>query len=287
MTPGERPARRPWLSAVAAAVPAALILCLVTTGADGSAAVLLLPVIAGLAVASSAWVLIRARRQRRRYEDRLTAWAAERAAGAERLRIARELHDIVSHGLGLVTVRAATAARLAGPAGETERATALADIERVGRETTAELRRMLDVLRTPGGEPAPLRPLDTLDSLPAIVRAAGGTGLAASLDVREVGEMSSGVQLAVCAIVREGLNNAARHAGPTRVRVGVDRDGDTVVVDIRDDGPRAGWRSRPGAGHGLDGLRERVTALGGSLRAGPAEEGFHLSARLPDRRRPG
>ncbi|WP_341716195.1 histidine kinase [Micromonospora sp. FIMYZ51] len=283
MAPGERPARRPWLSVVAATVPAGLVLCLVTTGAEGPVGVLLLAVITVLAVAASVWALVRARRQHRRYEDRLTAWAAERAATAERLRIARELHDLVSHGLGLVTVRAATAARLTGPAGETERLTALADIARVSRETTAELRRMLDVLRSPTGEPAPLRPIDTLDALPTILREANDAGLAGTLDVREVGAVSPGVQLAVCAVVREGLNNAARHAGPTRVWVSVARDGDAVVVGVRDDGPRDGWRSSPGAGRGLDGLRERVSTFGGKVSARPAGPGWHLTARLPDR----
>ncbi|MBQ1027026.1 sensor histidine kinase [Micromonospora sp. C95] len=284
MAPDGRPTWRPWLSVVAVSVPVALLLCLMTAGTVGPAGTLVLTLITTTAVAALLWAVIGARQQRRVYEDRLTAWAAERAAAAERLRIARELHDLVSHGLGLVTVRAATAARVTGSAGEAERAAALSDIEQVGRETTAELRRMLDVLRAPGAEPAPLRPPDTLDALPEIVRSTTAAGTAATVEVRKVGEVPPGVQLAVCAIVREGLSNTARHAGPTCVHVTVDRDGDAIVVEVRDTGPSPGWRPRPGAGHGLDGLRERVSMLDGALRAGPAGPGFQLTARLPARR---
>ncbi|WP_204000379.1 sensor histidine kinase [Micromonospora lutea] len=283
MAPDGRPTRRSWLTAVAVAVPVILLLCLATAGAEGPAGTLLLTLITTAAVTASFWAVMRVRHERRVYEDRLTAWAAERAAAAERLRIARDLHDLVSHGIGLVTMRAATAARMTGPTGAAERVTALSDIERIGRETTAELRRMLDVLRAPGGEPAPLRPPDTLDALPEIVRSAAAAGITATVDARKVGQVPPGVQLAVCAIVREGLSNTARHAGPTRVHVTVDRDGDAIVVSVRDDGPRPGWRPRPGAGHGLNGLRERVSMLDGALHVGPTGPGFHLTARLPAR----
>lgn len=241
-------------------------------------------VAASVAVSVIAWAFDRTRRQRRRYEEELASWAGERARHAERLRIAADLHDLVSHGLGLITVRAAVARTLAGPDGESECADALTDIERVSRETTTELRRMLAVLRDP--ETAPLRPADALEDLPSIVREATAAGITPRLDAEELGEVSPGVQLTICAVVRETLNNTIRHAGPTRARVTVRRDEETIVVDVRDAGPRGSWHPQPGAGHGLDGLRERVTILGGDLQARPHEHGFRVIARIPDVVRP-
>ncbi|GIM91863.1 sensor histidine kinase [Paractinoplanes toevensis] len=275
----DRPAWRSRVWIVAVTVLVLLGLALTTTGfATPASAWATLAAVAGFTVAVVGWALIRTNAQRRRYEDELAAWAAERAAQGERLRIARELHDLASHGLGLITVRAAAAGAVTGPAGEAERVAALSDIERVSRQATTELRRMLAVLRTSG--PAPLRPGDTLDDLPAIVEAAGMT---ATLEVEKLGDVSPGVQLTVCAIVREALHNTLRHAGPVGARVAVHRDGDTIIVSARDDGPRPGWRPQPGAGHGLHGLRERVQALDGTLRAGPADDGWLLAARIPDR----
>ncbi|WP_199742245.1 sensor histidine kinase [Streptomyces triticirhizae] len=278
----ERPRWRSYDRRVVATVLAVVLLVLFAFGVNSTTGwwVALL-VNAAMSVSVLTWALRRTRAQRLRYEDDLTAWAAERAIGTERLRIAHDLHDLVSHGIGLITVRAAAARRMTGPEGEAERAEALADIERVGRETTTELRRMLAVLRAPHS--APLRPADTLDALPAIVAAANASGLAATLDMDDLGEVTPGVQLAICAVVREALHNAVRHAGPTRARVTLRRDGEALTVDVRDAGPVEGWRSQPGAGHGLAGLRERLTALGGTLRAAPAADGFRLAARIPDR----
>ena len=276
----DRPAWRPRAWAVAAAVLALLAFALLAVGVDSPVAGPgALAVAAGITVAVASWAITRTRAQRARYEDELATWAAERATHVERLRIAADLHDLVSHGLGLITVRAASAAR----AGESERMRALTEIERVSRETTTELRRVLTVLRT--GDPAPLRPPDTLADLPAIVRATGDAGLAATLDIDGVDDVSPGVQLTVCAVVREGLTNALRHAGPGRAHVDVHRDGEAIVVTVADDGPRGRWPAQPGAGHGIAGLRERVTALGGTLVAGPCGGGFQLAARIPDRDR--
>lgn len=277
-----RPSWRSRVWAAAVAVLAVFALLLASTGVDGPASG---RVVAAVAVVVTVmvlgWAYTRTRAQRRQHEDELAAWAAERAAQAERLRIAADLHDLVSHGLGLITVRATAARSLRGAQAEAERGDALADIERASRETTTELRRMLAVLRTPGA--APLRPAETLADLPAIVDAANATGLTASLHLGEVGEVSPGTQLTVCAVVREALHNTTRHAGPVRARVEVGRESGVIVVDVTDDGPLDGWRPQPGAGHGLDGLRERVTALGGTLRAGPERGRFRLTARIPDR----
>ncbi|WP_433532836.1 sensor histidine kinase [Micromonospora sp. CA-263727] len=273
---------RAWL--VAAGVLFVLALVLTMVGVDRPAVAWTVALTAAvLAVLVLAWALQRTRAQRRRYEEELAAWAGERAAQAERLRIAADLHDLVSHGLGLITVRAAVARTLTGPDGENERAAALTDIERVSRETTTELRRMLAVLHDPGA--APLRPANTLDDLAAIVQEASALGVTTTLGVDGPGEVSPGVQLTVCAVVREALHNTIRHAGPTHAHVGVHRDGETIVVDVQDAGPQRSWQPQPGAGHGLDGLRERVTALGGTLDAEPDEHGFHVTARIPDQER--
>jgi signal transduction histidine kinase len=94
--------------------------------------------------------------------------------------------------------------------------------------------------------------------------------------------VSAGAQLTVCAVVREALSNALRHAGPTRARVEVARRGGVLVATVRDDGPVDDAKAHPGAGQGLVGLRERVTALGGTLDAAPQGRGFALTARIPD-----
>lgn len=274
---------RAWLAASILLLVLALVTSTIGVGSPAVAAGTL-AVGATVALSVIGWTRLRIRAQRRRFEEELAAWATERATQAERLRIAADLHDLVSHGLGLITVRAAAARSVTGPCAEGERADALADIEHASRETTTELRRMLAVLRDPGA--APLRPADTLAELPAIVQAAGAAGLTTVLGVDDLGGVSPGVQLTVCAVVREALNNTLRHAGPTHARVGVRRDGDVIVVDVLDAGTHGSWQPQSGAGHGLDGMRERLSALGGTLDAEPDEHGFRVLARIPDRDRP-
>jgi len=243
-----------------------LTAALLTVGADGPGATVVALVIVAAAVVVTTWTVVRARAHRLAYEARLTAWAAERAARDERLRIARELHDVVSHGLGLIVVRAAAARRSNG-----DGAAALPDIEKAGRDALTELRRMLTVLR---GNDVLLRPAPSLADLPEVLAAARSAGLDVVCEADELGEVSPGVQAAAVAVVREAVANTLRHAGPTAVRVELRRDGAAVVVTVEDDGPRGHWQPTPGAGHGLAGLRERVTALGGRLEtAGGAGNG--------------
>ncbi|MFI7450080.1 sensor histidine kinase [Nonomuraea sp. NPDC049714] len=258
-----------------------LLLALLTVTDGGSAAVAGPVIIAVLALTATVWAVFSARRQRIAYEARLTAWAGACATQAERLRIARELHDIVSHGLGLITVRA-SAARHLGAADDS--AAALSDVERIGRQTTTELRRMLNVLRDSSDASAPLRPAETFHDLPAIVEDAERAGPIVTLRLDEVDDVSPGAQLAVCSVVREALTNTARHAGPTGASVCVRRDGDWIVTSVHDEGPVPGWTPHPGAGHGIEGLRERVTAIGGTFRAEHVENGFRVTARIPETR---
>ncbi len=290
METSERPMRertRAWIL-VACLAPLPVLAALVLD--SGSTMLLIATIVSGLILVFAAlvWAIGRSRAQRRDYEERLAAWAAERAVETERLRIARELHDLSSHGLGLITVRAAATGYLDGPDADTERQRALHDIERIGRATTTELRRMLTLLRTPGDDPAPLHPADTLAELPSIIEEAGRNGLLIQSTVEDFGDEADGygglspsVQLAVCAIVREALTNVLRHAGPTTVRLAITRDTDAVNVLVDDDGRHPGWKPEPGAGHGLTGLRERVKAHGGALATSPTRQGFHLRATIP------
>lgn len=256
-----------------------LAMVMLTTGGGSPLTFVLPPLVVGVAVAAAAWAVRRSRADRAAYESRLTDWAASEAVLAERLRIARDLHDIVSHGLGLITVRAAATRHLPKPA---EVEAALSDIEDASRHATAELRRMLTVLRDPTVE-GRRTPLDSLDDLPGIVQGASISGLVTQLTVDQLGPVSQGAQVAVCKTVREALSNSARHAGPTDVRVQVYRDDTYVVVTVADTGPSVdGWRPSPGAGHGLAGLRERVSSLGGTLSAEPVDAGFRVTARIPD-----
>jgi len=211
----------------------------------------------------------------------LRAAEAEREAAAavvdERARLARELHDIVSHNLSVVVLQAA-GARAAG-AGERT----LEKIERSGREALVEMRRLLGVLRDDDTdrELAPQPGLAQLEQLAADVRAAG-----VPVDLHIEGDcdgLSAGVQLNVYRIVQEALTNVLKHAGPAHARVGIARSDGRLDVVVTDDG--VGSRPEPGVragGHGLLGIRERVALLDGDLRAGPLPGGgFAVEATLP------
>lgn len=238
-----------------------------------------------LVAVALAWAIRRFQRSRRQFEDQLVAWAVERATTRERLRIARDLHDLSSHGLGLITARASAAAYLDGPETNEQRREALEDIERVSRSTTTELRRMLALLRTPGENYSPLHPADTLAALPGIIEEAERGGLVIQADTEGLEDagsrLSRGVQLTICAVVREALTNTLRHAGPTTVRLALAHMDDTVTISLDDDGPHPGWIPEPGAGQGLRGLHERVWAHGGTLTAARHGHGFSLRAAIP------
>ena len=200
------------------------------------------------------------------------------AVAAERLTIARDLHDLVSHGLGLITVRAAVARSVDATSPDRLMA-ALGDIEQASRATTLELRRMLQVLRS--SQSPPLSPAPGAPNWQESITAAERAGLTVEAAGTSVAVNSNGVALAVHRILQEGLANVTRHAGPTKVRIDLTRNGDTLCLTMADEGPVPGWRARPGAGHGLLGLQERVAALGGELSHSSSPAGFRLVAELP------
>ena len=252
-------------------------------------------VMAGL-VAASLWLR---RRDRRAHERRLTQETAARAVAEDRLVIARELHDAVSGNLGAITVRCAVAQRLeTTPDGLR---TALDDVETASREATDALRRMLAVLRdenrppTPGalavipaGDAPAAGPVNSLaESLRELIGRARRTGVTVDLDAPQAAAMTDGLLVptaqAATRVVAEALANTARHAGPTRARVTLRREPGRLRIAVVDGGPVTGWEPHPGAGQGLRGLHETLTALGGTLTAGPHADapGFAVEAILP------
>jgi signal transduction histidine kinase len=220
--------------------------------------------------------------------------AARRQASEERLRIARELHDVLAHNISLINVQAGVALHLLDTQPE-QAGPALTAIKAASKEALGELRSVLDVLRSPDDGGAPLAPtagLDDLDDLVARTRAAGLDAVVRIAGGRR--PVPAGVDLAAYRIVQEALTNVVRHVGPTRVVVELRHLDDALAIGIEDDGPSrspgslgtaaAGApRDPPGApGNGIAGMRERAATLGGTLDAGPRPGGgFRVAAHLP------
>jgi signal transduction histidine kinase len=217
----------------------------------------------------------RAARAEREREQR-----ARDAVAEERARIARELHDVVGHSVSVMTVQASGVRRLLRPDQERERE-ALLTVERTGREALAEMRRMVGVLRRPEEAPA-LAPQPSLEHLDRLVEQAREAGL--PVDLRVEGKavaLPAGVDLTAYRLVQEGLTNAMKHARATRAEVVVNYGDGQIEVVVRDDGKGAD-NGAGGGGHGLVGMRERVSVYGGELAAGPGPNGgYQLRARLP------
>jgi signal transduction histidine kinase len=218
-------------------------------------------------------------RERARQAELEREVRARLAVSDERARIARELHDVVGHSVSVMTVQASAARRLLRPHQEKERE-ALLVVEQTGREALAEMRRMVGVLRRPEESPA-LAPQPSLEQIERLVENTREAGL--PVDLRIEGEpvpLPAGVDLTAYRLVQEGLTNTLKHAHAQRAEVVV-RYGDGLVeLTVSDDGQGGG--DGGGSGHGLVGMRERVSVYGGELEAGPrAEGGFRLRARLP------
>jgi signal transduction histidine kinase len=219
-------------------------------------------------------------------EDRAAALQREgeeraRAAVAEeRLRIARELHDVVGHSLGVIVVQAGAERATLPPGQETTRDTLVA-IERTGRQALGEMRRLLDLMRR-DDEQVALAPLPSLTQLDGLVEKVRAAGLPVELRVEgERVSLPPGIDLSAYRIVQEALTNALKHAGPARARVTVRYADDALEIEIADSGSGAG-EAADGGGHGLAGMGERVALFGGTLRTGTRPGGgYAVSARLP------
>lgn len=232
----------------------------------------------GGALMAGAWTVGRAVRERRAY----AAHAAEQAVVEERLRIARELHDVVAHGMSLIAVKAGVANHVLRERPE-EAHDALRQIETTSRGALTELRHMLGVLRSGTAPPADLLPAPGLARLPDLVDRAALAGVRVETDVRGTGDLPEGLELAVYRIVQEALTNVIKHAAPAHCRVAVTVENGTVEIEVTDDGP--GGRvlpDPPSAGHGLIGMRERTAVYGGTFTAGPRPDGgFRVHATIP------
>jgi signal transduction histidine kinase len=269
---------------------------------EGALAVLLLPGSTGLstwvlyaAILCGAWFLGDVTRQ---WRDAATAHAlrateleqartelARHAVTAERVRIARELHDVVAHSMSVIAMHAGSG-RLAADQDPAAARRALEIVERSSRDAMAEMRRLVTVLREADEvEPqlAPAAGLRDVHELVAEVAAAGVT-----VDVHTEGDLASvtdGVSLAAYRIVQEALTNVVQHASPAQARVSVRIGDGMVVLEVTDDGatrPAARETAPAAAGHGMIGMHERAALYGGELVAGPRPEGgWRVAARLP------
>jgi signal transduction histidine kinase len=241
-------------------------------------------------------------RDRAERAERARDEEARRRVGEERMRIARELHDVVSHTIGVISVQAGVAAHLLERRPD-KAAESLAAIRQASDEALGELHAMLGVLRDgdgSGGE-APLSPAPGLGELDALVAQAAGAGVEVTVSLEgEPRRLPAAVDLAAYRVVQESLTNVVRHAGASRAEVAVCHSDGQVVVEVTDDGKGVEPPSAPAvplrpadspvgpdrqdrrSGQGIVGMRERARALGGSLEAGPRPGGgFRVRATLP------
>jgi signal transduction histidine kinase len=230
-----------------------------------------------------AWLIGNSIRQARGRTELVRAQAAAQTVMAERLRIARELHDIVAHSVGIIAIQAGSGRRVfdASPA---EARDALAAIEATSRETLSGLRRMMTGLRRadPGSAPgqAPLDPapgLADIDRLAAMTLEAGVQVEVEWLGSRE--PLPADIDLSAFRIIQEAVTNVVRHADTDRCLVWIDQQDGYLSIEVTDSG-RGG--SAAGTGYGITGMRERAALLGGDFSAGPRPGGgFRVAARLP------
>ncbi|MEE1802747.1 sensor histidine kinase [Streptomyces sp. JV176] len=298
--------RRRWLpTPVIAGVAAAGVFGLSATGSSRTGPVDTGEILSVAAVLSAAWTAGRAVRERRAFAARAAEQRTERAVAEERLRIARELHDVVTHSMGLIAIKAGIANHVAGERPQ-EAMDALRVIEATSRGALTDMRRMLGVLRyepeagagrgagTGAGAEPELSPAPGLSGLPELVERAGAAGVHATLRVEGPDGLPEGVGLSVYRIVQEALTNVVKHAPSARCRITVETggagaeggEGGEVRIEVTDDGGGGAGPRVPG-GHGLIGMRERVALYGGTLTAGPRPGGgFRVAARLPYRPAP-
>ncbi|MFI6656033.1 sensor histidine kinase [Streptomyces sp. NPDC050523] len=228
-----------------------------------------------------AWLLGNSAHQARAHADQLSAEHAARAVTAERLRIAREMHDTVAHSIGIIALQAGAASRVATTRPDAALA-AMRAVENEGRETLAGLRRMLVALRAAdeGETPEKTVPagLEDVDRLAATTTAAG-----VRVEVRRLGEarqLPPDIDLSAFRIVQESVTNVVRHAGTHQCHVTLRYGDDELALEITDEG--GGRGSATDTGFGLAGMRERVALLHGEFTAAPRPEGgFRVAARLP------
>ncbi len=273
--------RRTSLFAAALVVGAVLTLWLVSGDRSGDPHQTALLAVGLLAVI--AWLIGNSIRQTHQHNEALRSRAAADAVTAERLRIARDLHDMVAHSIGIIAIQAGAGSRVIdtqpGQAKD-----ALSAIEATSRETLAGLRRMLAGLRRAGPEAGPGQaPRDPAPGLADLDRLAATTLDAGVLvEVYWHGSrapLPADIDLSAYRIIQEAITNVVRHAGTSQCRVSIDRADDQLTIEVVDSG-RGGAIS--GSGFGIVGMRERAGLLGGEFAAGSRPGGgFRVAARLP------
>jgi signal transduction histidine kinase len=230
-----------------------------------------------------AWLIGNSIRQAQARAELVHAQAAAQTVMAERLRIARELHDIVAHSIGIIAIQAGAGHRVfdASPA---EARDALAAIEATSRETLSGLRRMVTGLRRTQPESAPTHaPLDPAPGLADIERLAAKTldaGVTVDVHWRGIREpLPADIGLSAFRIIQEAVTNVVRHAGTDHCHVSIHQQDGQLSIEVTDSG-RGG--TADGTGYGIVGMRERAALLGGDFSAGPRPGGgFRVAARLP------
>ncbi|MFD1075806.1 sensor histidine kinase [Longispora fulva] len=232
----------------------------------------------GLILFGAAYAIGRSARTSRAYAAALEEKAerdAERAATVERARIARDMHDILSHAVSIMVVQAE-----AGPLvvrSKPERAEAAFEaIADAGRDAMQQLRRMLGVLKD---EPGTRTPQPTLADLPALARDVAGLSVSYS-ESGTAATIAADSAVAAYRVTQEALTNVVKHSGADSARIQLRWETSTLTIEILDDGPGTA-RVLPSGGHGLVGMRERAAACGGTLTAGRRGTGFAVALRLP------
>jgi signal transduction histidine kinase len=290
------PMRRPRRAAVSALVAAEAVLCAgaaVAISRDVAGAY----VTAASLVTAAGWFVGESERYRRRYDQAVAAEAdrrrqAERdrstqAVREERVRIAREIHDVVAHSLTVMTVQAGVARRVVQRPDEAN--AVLASIEATGRVAQGELRLILGLLRDDEQEEPGLAPAPSLDGLPLLIDEAKAAGVDAELRVSgRKPVISPALELSLYRVIQEALTNTVKHAAGARTAIDLSYGAADIRIGIANAAPPGAAptmgtpQSAPGTGHGIVGMRERVSAFGGTLAAGPADDGgFLVRVRVP------
>ena len=232
----------------------------------------------GLALLAMAWTAGRAVHERRAYAARAAQRLATRAVAEERLRIARELHDVVAHSIGVIAVKAGVANHVLAVRPQ-EAGEALRVIETASRSALAEMRHLLGALRSGPVDEPDLKPASGLADLPDLVARAEAAGVSVDARIHGVDGLPEGIDRSAYRIAQEALTNVIKHAAPARCALVVEVEGGELRIDVTDDGRTTAPSPE---GHGLIGMRERVALYGGTFSAGPLPGGgFAVRARIP------
>lgn len=278
--------RRRSLAVAAAVVPFTFLVAVLFSPDDGSSLRQTLELCSQFGFALAVGEAVRSRRAmleavraRAEHAAREHELEAQRRVDEERMRIARDVHDVVAHSLATIATQAAVGVHV-GRQDPEQALDVLRAVKAVSTDALHDLRHALGVVRAD----APTRPTPALDQVPELIGRARGSGLSVTLRMEgSPGGLSPALQVAVYRIVQEGLTNVMRHAGGARAEVRIAIDGHDVEVDVTND---ASGHPTPaadaGTGSGLIGMRERASALGGAFSAGEGSDGgFYVRAVLP------